>query len=246
MTPLRIIFFVVVFIIMKFIITESQLHRLLNEEFSQEVADIQKDLISKGYDLGNYGPNEDGVDGMMGKLTKRAYEKEFGKSYEPKQSVVKDTSSSFVEPNISGEYQTVLIGGLDYRKGDYKIDQQVSLLKKSVSGNIKGFRYNASDSDILSFLEQNPGITVIMFSAGCNKANTISKSPNVNKNKIYIVEPYAKNGNSSVVNAVNNGVPASNVFVGSNSARGKGVVPGAVSSESSSHWGALENIGNLI
>jgi predicted chitinase len=67
---------------MKYIITESQMTKIvrrLNEESSREkkVKKIQKFLISKPYeyDLGDYGENEDGVDGKYGTLTKKAVEK---------------------------------------------------------------------------------------------------------------------------------------------------------------------------
>ena len=234
---------------MKLIITESQLQRL-TEGYNQKVATIQKTLVNKGYYLGNYGPNSDGVDGKLGPLTRKAYQKEYGKPIETflnQQSEIPKEKTN--QPNkflTSSSYNAVLIGGLDYRQGDYSIDKQVGLLKTNFSGNVKGFRYNASTIDILNFLKNNPNIYVFMFSAGCKKAGDISKSPNVNLNKIYIIEPYAKNGNSSVVAAVSNGVPASNVFVGPSTDRGKGVVSGAVSSQSSSHWGALKNVGNYI
>ena len=64
--------------------------------------------------------------------------------------------------------------------------------------------------------------------------------------KIYIIEPYAANGNSAVVNAVKDGVPARHVFVGSSRETGKDVVPGAVSSNAPSHWGALAKGGQFI
>ena len=98
----------------------------------------------------------------------------------------------------------------------------------------------------MNFLKSNTNVSVFLFSAGCNKAKEIAKSGYVDLNKIYIIEPYAVNGNSSVSGAVNIGVPAKHVFVGDPKARGKGVVPGAVSSQASSHWGALEGIGKLI
>lgn len=234
---------------MKIKLTESQLKKL-TEGYNQRVADIQKSLVNKGYDLGSYGPNGDGVDGKLGPLTKKAYQKEFGKSIETvlNQSSIKPHSKSqqLYKTSVKSSYDAVLIGGLDYRDGDYSIDQQVGLLKTSFNGNVKGFRYNASTTEILNFLELNPKIYVIMFSAGCKKANDISKSPNVDLNKIFIVEPYAVNGNSSVSGAVTNGVPANHVFVGPNSARGKGVVSGSVSSNSNSHWGALRDIGKYI
>ena len=41
---------------------------------NQEVLEIQKKLKDAGYDLGTYGPNKDGVDGVMGNRTKLAYD----------------------------------------------------------------------------------------------------------------------------------------------------------------------------
>jgi len=112
---------------------------------------------------------------------------------------------------------------------------------------VKGFRYNASTSEVLNFMGGNPGIPVFLFSAGCTKAYDLSKSPNVDKDKLYIIEPYAVSETTkSIVNsAVSNGVPASNVFVGGSQGRGKGVVDGASDSKSSSHFGALTTVGSM-
>ena len=249
--------------------------RQLHEEESkvEKVKKIQQFLVNQGYDLGDYGDEEDGVDGKYGKLTKKAVEKfqkdkgnlevdgkvgpktaeAMGKEIEPvfnkksKDTEEKDKDEkSDTKIQSTGNYDAILVGGLDYRKGDYPIDKQVEKLKKNYSGNVKGFRYNTETSTILNFLKSNTNVSVFLFSAGCNKAKDIAKSGHVDLNKIYIIEPYAVNGNSSVSGAVNNGVPAKHVFVGDSKARGKGVVSGAVSSQSSSHWGALEGIGKLI
>jgi hypothetical protein len=148
-----------------------------------------------------------------------------------------------------GSYDAVLVGGLDYRSSDQPIDQQVELVKKGLGGDkrVKGFRYNASTSEVLNFMGGNPGIPVFLFSAGCTKAYDLSKSPNVDKDKLYIIEPYAVSETTkSIVNsAVSNGVPASNVFVGGSQGRGKGVVDGASDSKSSSHFGALTTVGSM-
>jgi hypothetical protein len=148
------------------------------------------------------------------------------------------------EDYTGSQYDAVLIGGLDYRAGDYKIDQQVELLKKSYgsSKNVKGFRYNTPTSTILEFLAKNPKIDVYMFSAGCAKAAEISKSPHINPTRVFIIEPYSASSRTKeiVATAVNNGVPAQNVYVGPNIARGKGTVTGESSSNSASHWGALK------
>ncbi len=146
-------------------------------------------------------------------------------------------------------YDAVLVGGLDYRSSDQPIDQQVELVKKGLGGDkrVKGFRYNASTSEVLNFMGGNPGIPVFLFSAGCTKAYDLSKSPNVDKDKLYIIEPYAVSETTkSIVNsAVSNGVPASNVFVGGSQGRGKGIVDGASDSKSSSHFGALTTVGSM-
>jgi hypothetical protein len=148
-----------------------------------------------------------------------------------------------------GSYDAVLVGGLDYRSSDFPIDQQVELLKKGFGSdkNIKGFRYNASTSDVLNFMSQNPGIPVFLFSAGCTKASDLSKSPNVDKEKLYIIEPYAvsETTKSIVRLAVANGVPSSNVYVGGSQGRGQGIVDGSSSSNSSSHFGALTSVGSM-
>jgi hypothetical protein len=146
-------------------------------------------------------------------------------------------------------YDAVLVGGLDYRSSDQPIEQQVELVKKGLGGDkrVKGFRYNASTSEVLNFMGGNPGIPVFLFSAGCTKAYDLSKSPNVDKDKLYIIEPYAvsETTKSIVRSAVSNGVPASNVFVGGSQGRGKGIVDGASDSNSSSHFGALTTVGSM-
>lgn len=149
---------------------------------------------------------------------------------------------SVMEPNI---WHAVLIGGLDYRSGDLTIDQQVEQLKKTYGSDkrIKGFRYKEPTKNVLDFLLQNPNMDIYMFSAGCSKAEEISKLPMIDKKKIFIIEPYAVSSRTKkiVEAAVTNGVPAKNVIVGPNKARGKDVVTGATDSNSSSHWGALKS-----
>ena len=142
----------------------------------------------------------------------------------------------------SKKWDAILVGGLDNRPGDYKIDQQVVMLKRSLGAtkNVKGFRYNTETQSILNFLKAHPKLPIYLFSAGCNKAEELASSPNVDKNKIHIIEPYAASGNKSVSGAVAKGVPAKNVFVGPDAYRGMGVVKGASSSNAKSHWGSLE------
>jgi hypothetical protein len=231
---------------MEYLISENQLKFLISEiEYDPEVEKIQKILVKK-YDLGNFGPKNDGVDGKAGPLTRKAYQKEFGKELSLKSKTdVKSPDKSSVKS--TGSFDAVLVGGLDYRDGDLDIDSQVKLLNSGLGSDkkIKGFRYSTSTRDIEDFLERNPKIPVYLFSAGCKKANELAVSPYVNKNKLFIIEPYALGPvtKNNVRAAVSNGVPSSNVFVGKSGGRGAGVVSGASSSNSSSHWGALKQVG---
>lgn len=208
--------------------------------YDPNVEKIQRILIKRGYDLGKYGPNNDGVDGKLGPLTRNAIEQEFGIKIKNKGSDSKEQSS---------EYGAILVGGLDNRTGDLNIDSQVSLLKQGLgtNKNVKGFRYNTLTSTIINFINQNPGIPIYLFSAGCRKANEISNVLGKNKNLLYIIEPYAAGSETkrNVRSAVNNGVPASNVFVGKSVGRGQGIVSGASSSKSNSHWNALKTVGSM-
>jgi len=154
------------------------------------------------------------------------------------------------ENNINeNTVDAILVGGLDYRSSDYPISQQVEILKKGFGSDkkIKGFRYNTSTSTILDFLNKNPMVPIFLFSAGCTKALELSNSNNVDKSKLYIIEPFAASSKTKqiVQSAVSNGVPSSNVFVGGSSGRGKGVVSGASNSQSDSHWGALTKVGSI-
>lgn len=148
--------------------------------------------------------------------------------------------------NTTSNANIILMGGLDNRAGDLNITQQVEKLKKNLPGKtITGFRY-MEISKVKNAITNNPDATVVLFSAGCAYSETVSLLIK-DKTKLFIVEPYAPNGNSSVSGAVANGVPARNVIAGSTKARGNGVVPGTTPTPSgTSHWGALEFVGTLI
>jgi hypothetical protein len=147
----------------------------------------------------------------------------------------------------------ILMGGLDYRPGDYKIEQQKSILQSSLNGRtVIAHRYTDL-SGVLQSIKANPGASVVLFSAGCSYASKIANAIQ-DKTKLYIVEPYAKSSNTvkSVRSAVNNGVPTSNVLTGSTTARGNGIVSGATNTPDvkgggmSSHWNALKVVGKQI
>jgi D-alanyl-D-alanine dipeptidase len=149
---------------------------------------------------------------------------------------------------VGGKYDAVLIGGLDNRKGDLNIDDQVKLFKKGYGEKrVKEFRYNAPTAKILEFLKQNPNIPVYMFSAGCAKALDLAKSESVDKQKLFIIEPYSADAYTKdlIKKAVEAGVPAKNVFVGEGAHRGQGTVSGESSAGGADHWSALSSVGKI-
>ena len=186
--------------------------------------------------------------GYFGRMTRAALGKAMGVKSEP--AVSKQVTSKQVEPKKAETQRNaaVLVGGLNYRSGDKSTSEQASMLSSAIGMSVKGFDYNAGDGAILAYMEANHGIPVFLFSAGCNKALSLSKSSFVDKNKLFIIEPYASSANVSAIvsAAVNNGVPASHVFVGGNASRGYGVVSGASKSNAKSHWDAIASVGNMV
>ena len=147
---------------------------------------------------------------------------------------------------LKGKYSCVLIGGYDDRSGDQTLSWQVNQLQQSSGfGNIKGFRYNVSSSELKTFFNENPKIPVFMFSKGCEKINELLKC-NVSVNRIYLIEPFVGKSNSlSFFNNVTSKIPANHIFVGRNAGRGYGI-NGAVSSNAKTHWDALASVGQMF
>jgi len=178
------------------------------------------------------------IDGVVGPRTREAL---FGT-----QEVAPETNQT----TPSGESaDVILMGGLDYRAGDYKIDAQVKLLSTGLGTGMKvvGHRYTELAA-VLGSISKNPNAKVILFSAGCAYSKQVAEAMR-NKNNLYIVEPYAASSNTkaSVQAAVSSGVPSKNVIVGPSQPRGNGVVDGATPTPSGkSHWDALQYVGTLI
>lgn len=156
--------------------------------------------------------------------------------------------------NLQKSKNIILIGGLDYRKGDKKINEQVDLVKSGINGNyqVQGFTYKDLQG-ALNALDKTPNSYVLLFSAGCQYAENIAKKIkelNQNLSNLYIAEPFHNGGKTSksVQNAVNMGVPSKNVFVGKNTGVGLGIVKDASNTPncSPSHWCALTQVTKII
>jgi hypothetical protein len=148
----------------------------------------------------------------------------------------------------------LLLGGLDSRSGDKKIDEQVELVKKGITENIdvKGYRYNDLDG-ILNAISQNPDYNIMLFSAGASKSKEVSqkvKEVGGSLDNIYIIEPYHKGGTAtkSVRKAVEMGVPEKNVITGTYDSVGKGIVENSTLTPkcSPSHWCSLTEVAKLV
>ena len=60
----------------------------ISYKFNPEIVKLQKELVDLGFDIGEYGPKGDGVDGLYGPLTDAAYkafkEGKSSEDYNPK------------------------------------------------------------------------------------------------------------------------------------------------------------------
>jgi len=151
------------------------------------------------------------------------------------------------QTQVESEFKAVLVGGLDYRSGDLKIDQQEELFKKGFGNvKIKSFVHSATADSVTTFLSESPKLPIFLFSAGCKLAESLSKSNLVDKNNLFIIEPYVESANTKKVveNAIKNGVPAANVYAGPSSGRGNGIAGASNTPSGIDHWGALKYVGS--
>lgn len=163
-------------------------------------------------------------------------EKQLGVLKKPKESKEKN-------------YDILFVAGFDDKYNPSYDSFQEQLLKlKSVLNNkkIKGFPWNTSDSEILSFLEKNPNLSVFLFSKGCEKIGLFISNPNVSLSDIYLIEPWAKGkSKNKYITAISSGLPSSNIFVGPTDGRGFGI-QGASSSRAKGHFNSLLTVPTMI
>lgn len=252
----------------KIILTESQLKNIVNKiliesnSFDSEVEDVQN-YLKHGYNLGKFGSNKDGVDGKLGGLTKKAMVSAMKKDPSLKEKYtkllkkhgynIKDDSIKKVDLDVKTDLNVksdsdvvILMGGLDYREGDFKINKQIEMLGIS-NKKVIGHRYNEINS-VIDSIKKYPNAIVVLFSAGCRYSNKISEIIG-NKNNLYIVEPYGLGSSTknSVQSAITNGVPQSNVITGPTLGRGLDIVSNSTKTpKNKNHWGSLGFVGSLI
>jgi hypothetical protein len=198
----------------------------LPQTLTQAPATTAQNLMGMGTSLAQTAGNVQGIGAAAGSMT--------------------GGSSASIGGVASGQNQqskgsnVILMGGLDNRKGDLSISQQVALIEAG-GIDVVGHRYN-DISSVRKSISQSPNAIVVLFSAGCYYSGEIAKLMN-NKSNLFIVEPYAISANTSnsVQRAVSLGVPSSNVITGPTRGRGLGVVGGATATPVGvGHWGALQ------
>lgn len=262
---------------LKFILTESQYNKIVKNiisekyTFDPEVEKIQKDLKDK-YNLGKYGINKDGVDGLLGPLTKKAMTKEIDKNPTKKDDyeklIKKHSDESDVEYDKESEKLMkdidkpekevgeltpkstsdviIFISGL-YEGGYKNVEQQKKLIEKGLKSDKKVFAFAWRETDeALKKLEEYPNASVVLFSRGTGFSDKFA-SKIKDKNNLYIVEPYRK-AKGSIISAINFGVPRENVVLGGGTGSGLGLIPGGsrTPKEYAGHWPALTYIASVI
>ncbi len=88
-----------------------KVYEILSEAVDKDVMQLQRELKAKGENLGNFGPNQDGIDGRLGPFTRRAADH---------------------QPEISAKYKDVLSrpNSVDAQKVDTTTIQDPDFNKK--------------------------------------------------------------------------------------------------------------------
>ena len=144
---------------------------LLEAQVDPEVEKVQRILLNRGYYLGNTGPNHDGIDGVLGPLTKNAYQEYYKKPYptEHAQHLAKSKNIIIAEPPFPTHDNSVCVvfGGINYATPSWMMQQvPKELLDK------KTFAFAPYTSNIKEVEAQLMGKkikSVIGFSAGGHK-----------------------------------------------------------------------------
>lgn len=108
----------------------------LTEAVDKDVMALQRELKAKGADLGNFGPNNDGIDGRLGPYTRRAAEK---------------------FPDIASKYKDVLSrpDSVDAKKIDVSTIQDPDFHKKLDKIAAK---LGVKSSDLMAIFKQESGV----------------------------------------------------------------------------------------
>lgn len=148
-----------------------------------------------------------------------------------------------VQPSNSSKLDAIFVAGLTENK---TVPQQTALFKQGFGANKKVQAFEKDDiANILNALRQNPKTPVFLFSAGCRQAFNLANDPNIDKQKLFMIEPsVASAGTKSTVEAaIGSGVPSRNVFAGPTAGRGLGIAGASRTPNGVDHFGSLTYVG---
>jgi hypothetical protein len=129
------------------------------------------------------------------------------------------------EPESDTNVDVIFVSGL---VSAISFNSQVNAFKNAYTPNaiIKSFTFETTNLPaIKQVLKLNPKIPIFLFSAGCQRITGLIDDPNLDKTKVFLVEPYTVDtvGRRNMESAIDNGVPSKNLYVGPDSTRGSNV-----------------------
>jgi len=139
---------------MKILITERQLKLILETDDVEDksIEDIQKELVYvHKKDIGKYGPKKDGVDGIMGPMTRKAYEEVYGKEYV---GPTFSTDSEDINDKSIKNFHKIPLGDNNYRSAEPTADALKGVILKYGIKNVVRFNGDGGDSSGLSIKEE--------------------------------------------------------------------------------------------
>jgi lysozyme family protein len=128
---------------------------------------------------------------------------------------VKKSETSNTNKNESGKADVIFVAGLESLMS---AQGQTEKLRAGLpeGTNIKTFTYNSLGA-IKEFLKSNPRIPIYLFSAGAGNAAALVSDPNVDKSKLFVIEPYTHepvppNSNNFVPTGILNVLQTANIW----------------------------------
>ena len=125
--------------------------------YDDKVAELQKELVDKGFDIGKYGKNKDGIDGIYGPRTKAADEaNKKGENPEEFNKKNKFTSSDVTNINDKSikNFHKIPLGNNNYRSAEPTASALAGVIQKYGIKNVVRFNGDGADSYGLSIDEE--------------------------------------------------------------------------------------------
>ena len=196
----------------------AQYYKKYTPENKEEVYAIQKELKEAGYDLGDYGPNKDGVDGMFGDKTKQAYEKHMmSKTAEPVGEIDYSDELKRKSCKVNGEAKGCAWYVSDVTKG--KVLGDAWEMKNNIESSGGQIKYNIYDDpkiknannpkDLISAtrsVKEESKATADMFAAG-DVVGLFWPGSEHHQEAIDGGKGGAKNTHVGIVTTIKDGVP---------------------------------------